>query len=145
MSALNDLFIASDRDLGVLNDRGSPTCKLPGLSDVGVDLVMLCTLEEILTGQDWESIFDIHYINPLKDDGPEGPWVYPISETLTAALSVLDTDKIMHAAGKWAETDEWTVHENNGVDAIAEVLTQLVKLAKQAAAEHKHLFLWSTM
>lgn len=144
MGIPNDLFIASERELSVLCERGSPLKKLHGIEDAGVDLVMLCTLEEILTGLDWEAIFDRHYVNPLKDDGPEGPWVYGVSKALQEALRDIQQDKLARYAERWADTDDWMVRECD-VNSVEEILNRLVLLAKKASEEGKRMFLWTAL
>lgn len=145
MSAANDIFIASERELEVLNERGSPAEKLHGVCLFAADLVMLCTLEAILTGADWESIFDKHYVSPLIDDGPEGPWVYLLSGSLQAALATTPGEVLPECAERWAETDDWMVRDDCSNETILSVLGQLKELATKAAAEEKRMYLWTAL
>lgn len=140
-----DLFIASECELTILDEIGSPASKLDGIADSGVDLVMLCTLEEILTGTSWENVFDAHYVCPLKDDGPEGPWVYGISQSLQDALVRLQPTELPDYAASWADTDDWTVRENCALPVVLEALKQLASLALRAEEQGKRLFLWTAM
>ncbi len=103
---------------------------------------MLCNLESILTGLDWESVFDRDYINPVSEHGPDGPWVYQVSEGLLNALNKLSPDAIASAASRWAETDEWTLR-NDSTDTIADVLSGLIGLAQKAGSEGKRVFIWT--
>lgn len=141
-----DLFIASESELTILLDEiGSPVSKLCGIADSGVDLVMLCTLEEILTGAGWENVFDAHYVCPLKDDGPEGPWVYGISQSLQDALVRLQPPEMSDCAASWADTDDWTVREDCSLPVVLETLKQLASLALRAEAQGKRVFLWTAI
>ncbi len=144
MGVPNDLFIASERELAVLNELGSPVDRLHGISDAGVDLVMLCTLEEILTGLNWEAIFDRHYVNPLKDEGPEGPWVYGISKALQEALKDVSSERIAGYAAQWADTDDWTVRDCE-LQNVVDILSRLIVLARKATDEGKRMFLWTAL
>lgn len=140
-----DLFIASECDLAVLDDRGSPVAKLYGFADSGVDLMMLCTLEEILTGLSWEAVFDAHYVCPLKDDGPEGPWVYGLSSSLQKALVDILPSEMSAFAESWADTDDWTVREDCSLPVVLDTLKQLSSLAARATEEGKCMFLWTAL
>lgn len=140
-----DLFIASECELTILHEIGSPVSKLDGIADSGVDLVMLCTLEEILTGTSWETVFDAHYVCPLKDDGPEGPWVYGISQSLQDALVRLQSSEMPASAASWADTDDWTVREDCSLPVVLETLKQLSALALRAEEQGKRVFLWTAM
>ena len=135
---MTDFFIASLEDLsGLLDFRPSEM-----LGDSEVDLLMLCNLESILTGMDWESVFDRVYINPVKEQGPEGPWIYKVSEGLLDELKKLGPDAVKTAASEWAETDEWTLRADPK-EKIASVLQGLIGLAKRAGTEGKSLFIWT--
>lgn len=137
---MTDFFIASIEDLtGLLDCRPSNGEALAGSE---VDLLMLCNLESILTGMDWEAVFDRVYINPVSEQGPEGPWIYKVSEGLLDALKKLGPEAVKLAANEWAETDEWTLRADPK-EKITSVLTGLIGLAKRAGSEGKSLFIWT--
>jgi len=138
---LTDFFIASDDELNLLDLRQSATKQLPGMADSDIDLLMLCNLESILTGADWECVFDSMYINPVRDHGPDGPWIYQVSNYLLEALSKLNSEAMQDCASQWAETDEWTLKENCPLEEIMAALGKLIGLARLACSEGKHLFI----
>lgn len=140
-----DLFIASDSELNGISEAPSPINCLPGLADADVDLLMLCNLESILTGSDWESVFDRDYVNPICDHGPDGPWIYQVSKGLLDALRCLSPEAMIECARVWAETDEWTLRTDTCPEKVAEVISGLAGLAKSARAQEKHVFLWTRL
>lgn len=140
---MTDFFIASNEDLKCLESRPLVEGQLAGLVDSEVDLLMLCNLESILTGQEWESIFDTVYVNPAREQGPDGPWIYQVSGCLLQALVNLTADELIDCANKWSETDEWTLRDDMSPEKIAEVLSQLVTLAERALSNGKTLYIWT--
>jgi hypothetical protein len=138
---LTDFFIASDDELNLLDHRPSATKQLPGMADSDIDLLMLCNLESILTGADWECIFDSMYINPVRDHGPDGPWIYQVSNFLLEALEQLNSESMQDCARQWAETDEWTLREGCPREEIMTALAKLIGLSRLAGSEGKHLFI----
>lgn len=136
---MTNFFIASLEDLKGLLDF-SPS-NGSGIGGIEVDLLMLCNLEAILTGIEWESVFDKDYINPISDEGPDGPWVYKVSEGLLEALKRLSPEAIKKTAQEWAETDEWTLRENEPKENIAAVIQKLASMAKKAKSEGKSIFI----
>lgn len=136
---MSNFFIASLEELKGLIDF-SPGMGT-GIGGIEVDLLMLCNLEAILTGIDWESVFDKDYINPITDEGPDGPWVYKVSEGLLEALKRLSPDAVLKTAKEWAETDEWTLRENEPQENIAAVIQKLASMAKKAKSEGKSIFI----
>lgn len=140
-SSLTDFFIASNTEIKAIDCRPAENTAEPDLADSDLDLLMLCNLESILTGNAWECVFDEVYINPVRDNGPEGPLVYQVSSALLSALQELDRDAIADCAMQWAETDEWTLREGTPIETIAAVLQGLIRLARQASIEGKSLFI----
>ncbi len=139
---MTDFFLASNDDLNRLEDHSPANEPESGaVLDSEVDLLMLCNLESILTGTEWESVFDQVYINPVRDHGPEGPWIYRVSSCLLEALRKLGPDSLAECASRWAESDEWTLREDSAPEKIAEVLRQLIGLARLAGLEGKSLFI----
>ncbi|MBX9685810.1 MAG: hypothetical protein K2X27_03855 [Candidatus Obscuribacterales bacterium] len=139
---MSDFFLASGEDLSSLNFE-PPFAGTAGLPDSEVDLLMLCNLESILTGSDWDCIFDSVYINPVAEQGPEGPWIYEVSAELLKALQSLGPADALDCARSWAETDEWTLRDNITIEKVSEVLQKLISLAQQALLQNKRLFIWA--
>lgn len=137
---MTPFFIASEHDLNLVQEPFALKENNAGIDDSEIDLLMLCNLESILTGSDWESVFDKVYINPVRDHGPDGPWIYQVSEKLLDALRKLTPEALLNCANKWAETDEWTLRQDSP-ERIADVLHFLSALARQASSEGKSLFI----
>lgn len=140
---MTDFFIASDEDLNCLDDRQPADKNLAAVVDSEIDLLMLCNLESILTGSEWEAVFDRVYVNPARDHGPDGPWIYEVSSCLLKALQNLTPEGLVDCANQWAETDEWTLREDSEPEQIREVLQGLIGLARLAILERKSLFIYT--
>ncbi|MBY0358658.1 MAG: hypothetical protein K2W82_11700 [Candidatus Obscuribacterales bacterium] len=138
MSILKDFFVASDSDIQMIE-------RFNRQDAVTIDLVMLCTLEGILTGMDWEIIFDKEYINPAREDSPEGPWIYAVSNTLVKILTALPPNNFTEYANQWQETDDWLLQPDSCLEQINNVLSELVSLCQQAQGQNKKLFLWTAV
>jgi hypothetical protein len=138
---LTDFFIASLADLNRLDNQRPADGPLSAVVDSELDLLMLCNLESILTGTEWESVFDRDYINPVRDDGPDGPWIYEVSNCLLEALRNLGPDDLLACAEQWAESDEWTLRQDASREKIADVLRELSGLAARACKYGKTLFI----
>lgn len=139
---MTPFFLASDEDISCsepLEQNGDESGE-----DSEIDLLMLCNLEAILTGTDWENIFDKVYLNPVSDQGPDGPLVYQVSNNLLDALRKLTPEAILNCARQWAETDEWTLRQDPP-EKIAAVVHGLMGLANQASEEGKKLFIWTRL
>ncbi|MBX9725013.1 MAG: hypothetical protein K2X81_26660 [Candidatus Obscuribacterales bacterium] len=138
---MTDFLIASEHELDSLNNCSTGTNKNACLADSDLDLLMLCTLESILTSTEWEQVFDRDYINPVRDEFPDGTLIYQVSDKLLEALRKLQPECILDCAKQWAETDEWTLREDSTPESIATVIQSLVGLAKLTMAEGKILFI----
>lgn len=118
---------------------------MPELVETELDLIMLCDLESILTGSDWEVVFDQVYINPVEEHGPEGPWIYQVSSALLLALRGLSPDSLLDCARRWSDSDEWILRQDTPREKVAEVLKSLVVLAELAEQEGKEIFIWTEL
>lgn len=146
MGVVSDFFIASDQELREIQDPSSPATKLEGVTATGVDVVMLCTLQQFACEEDdWETIFDDCYVAPVKELGTEGPWIYQVSDDLCKRLSALNAPDITRYAKLWAETDEWVMSDDPDKTETPRVLSDLVNLARKATARKKKMFLWTCL
>ena len=142
---VSEFFLATTSELLQIEYRPPQSIMQPGLVDSELDLLMLCNLESILTGNDWESVFDDVYINPVQDHGPDGPWIYQVSTELLRALKTLSPDNILDCAKEWSQTDEWTLREDTPIECITTILRELTELAVQADTQGKQVFIWTEL
>lgn len=142
---MSDFFLASAAELQDQNDQPSGCSLQPQLLNSDLDLIMLCDLESILTGNDWEVVFDRDYINPVAEQGPEGPWIYKVSSALLSELQRLSPESLLDCAQKWSDCDQWTLKEDTPAEAIADVLRELVGLAQTAGKQGKDIYIWTEL
>ena len=146
MGVLSDFFIATEQELLDLSEPASPVAKFEGVTSTGVDVVMLCTLQQFACGNnEWEEIFDDCYVAPIKELGTEGPWIYQVSDELCKRLSSLNAPDITRYAKMWSETDEWIMSEEPDRSQTPRVLSDLVNLARKATAKKKKMYLWTCL
>jgi hypothetical protein len=146
MGVLSDFFIATDQELRDIREPDSPAAQFEGVTSTGVDVVMLCTLQQFACGlNDWEQIFDDCYVAPVKELGSEGPWIYQVSDELCRRLSSLNAPDINRYAKMWAETDEWIMSEEPDRSQTPRVLSDLVNLARKATVRKKKMYLWTCL
>lgn len=143
MDSQNRFFIAENALFFSDEEHGAST--ISEAFEAEIDLVMLCTLEEILTGLNWEEIFDQNYINPAWEESPDGPWIYAVSDRLVETLTSFKSASTHPCIKQWMETDDWTLRENACPDEVIRILEELILLSKQASREGKRLFLRATI
>lgn len=146
MAASNHIFLASMDELTAYKGNGSPALHLNGQKkDLDLDPMMLSTLEGILTGENFEDVFDREYVMPVIEQGPEGPWAYCISTKLTELLSALTEPEALDCAEKWSQTDDWTLHDNLDMAEVCTAISTLSEMSRQGQSLQKLLFIWTNM
>lgn len=144
MGLLSDFFIADRGSLDPAKIEAGPDGSYPTASWKNVDTIKLATLENLLTGVDYEIAIDRLEKNAKGNFGNEGPWVHELSENLVSALGKLDPKRTREIAAAWIATEEW---EADGADAgetdtFVEMLASFSSLARKAAAGRLGMYVW---
>ncbi len=146
MGLLSDFFVANEGEAARYADRMSEDdqgkvialqlrpAEYKGFTDVEVG-----TLWAILEGKEWDA--DLH---ELESDGggDEGDsWLFRFPDRLVLLLAHVEHSALDAALPRWADTEELQVD----VEELRPVVLDLQRLAKQAIAEQKSLYLWGSL
>ncbi len=144
---LTDFFVADRGSLDPANIEGGPEGTYPTAQWKNVDTIKLATLENLLTGVDYEIAVDRLMKNTRGDFGDEGPWIHEISENLVTALARVDSKRTREVAAAWIATEEW---EADGavageIESFEEMLTSFSFLARKAVAGRLGMYVWISL
>jgi len=147
MGLLSDFFVASEEEATRYADRmneddqGKATAshvrpaQYKGLTDLEVG-----TLWAILEGKEWDA--DLHELENDEGGDDEGDaWLFRFPDRLVQLLAHAEHSALESALHQWAETEELQVD----ADELRPVVLDLQRLAKQAIAEQKSVYLWGSL
>jgi hypothetical protein len=133
----------------VLVEQG-PANHFPTVEAKSVDDVKITSLNAIATGRSYDvddGSFDrIHPETPLiRDGGEEGPWVFRLPAPLLSALGEADVTRLTEINEAWAQTEEWALEGVTDPDETRWLLTEVARLARDAQATGKGVYLWLSL
>jgi len=105
----------------------------------GIDpIVQMGTLEEILTGRDYDDVVSEDRVVADADGGEQ--LVVRLSPELTAALSESTDASLVEAASRWSQTEEfWGAADPSD---LADQLRGLAGLTRRATARGDRVYCW---
>ncbi|TSD57041.1 hypothetical protein FFI97_023085 [Variovorax sp. KBS0712] len=146
MGLLSDFFVANEGEAARYADRMSEDdqgkaialqlrlAEYKGFTDLEVG-----TLWAILEGKEWDA--DLHELES-DEGGDEGDsWLFRFPDRLVQLLAHVEHSALDAALPRWADTEELQVD----VAELRPVVLDLQRLAKQAIAEQKSLYLWGSL
>ncbi|MGQ2923449.1 hypothetical protein [Variovorax sp. DAIF25] len=146
MGLLSDFFVANEGEAARYADRMSEDdqgkaialqlrpAEYKGFTDLEVG-----TLWAILEGKEWDA--DLHALES-DEGGDEGDsWLFRFPDRLVQLLAHVEHSALDAALPRWADTEELQVD----VAELRPVVLDLQRLAKQAIAEQKSLYLWGSL
>ncbi|QRF62727.1 hypothetical protein [Variovorax paradoxus] len=146
MGLLSDFFVANEGEAARYADRMSEDdqgkaialqlrpAEYKGFTDLEVG-----TLWAILEGKEWDA--DLHALES-DEGGDEGDsWLFRFPDRLVQLLTHVEHSALDAALPRWADTEELQVD----VAELRPVVLDLQRLAKQAIAEQKSLYLWGSL
>ncbi|WP_447773364.1 hypothetical protein [Variovorax boronicumulans] len=146
MGLLSDFFVANEEeatryaDLMNEDDQGKATAshvrpaEYKGLTDLEVG-----TLWAILEGKEWDA--DLHELENDEGDDEGDSWLFRFPDRLVQLLAHAEHSALEAALHQWAETEELQVD----ADELRPVVFDLQRLARQAIAEQKSVYLWGSL
>jgi hypothetical protein len=148
MGVLTDFVIATDEQAkaGLPDDGSIPRDERIDMK--GIDHVKISKLDCILSQREWDAGMIEQEYPFVFEKSEDGPWVNRVSDALVRRLAALDGPSIDDTAHHWWQIEEFqpaswgpgweqqTVHD---------VLTNLVRLARQAVQTQKKLFMWTSL
>lgn len=124
-------------------EEGSlPSPAFDTVSTKGIDpVVQMGTLEELLTGRDYDSVMADERCGKdlaVRDGGER--LVLTMTDSLTAALAEADEGRLAAVAEPWAQTEEF-FGSATGADLLP-LLRDLAALASRGRAQNYRLYCW---
>ena len=137
--------VASDELAAALLD-GGPAEVIPADAMVeakGLDpTVEMGSLEEILTGQDYDTVVGNPRQGLTLASDDEGVFVVAITAELRDALAAADEARLRTAAAELAATEELHLSDQEDIAALADVLVALAGLARGARERGEGMYCW---
>ncbi len=141
MGLLTDFVIASPSEAAAIcAAEGEHAERWPCVQLKRVDTVKLSTLAaELGVGQVAAALEGDDQLVFSRSE--EGPWVFHLPESLTAALAALPPEEVAGVAERWGKHEELVLDGWEPADVV-EVVEQLRALAARARDGGKQLLLW---
>lgn len=143
MSPLSDLLVASKDELDRILEMPSPLSEFPGVDVKGISIVEISKLMAILEEREW-TVEDIDRFPPIREAGPDGPWLFRLPSQLVDQMAELSEEKARELADVRAETEELQM---SGWDhnTARSCLEEMIGLAAKANVEGKLLTMWNSL
>lgn len=146
MSVLYDYFLAaSDEEAGATLDwEGGPTSPPPSTAALdalpaeGIEpVVMLRTLEELLTGRAYDDIDEIEIIGSRNGDSE---LVVRLPETFQKAIAQALPEKLQAVVEPWCATEEFW--GRGDPEWVLPLMNGLADLSRKGLESGRHLYCW---
>jgi hypothetical protein len=111
-----------------------PTVELPGVEPV----VMLATLEELLTGASADEVLEANADAQIGDG--KHAMVFRLRQELTDELAGASSERLRDVAGPWSQTEEFFGSADPG--DLADALRRLCALALTARESGGRVYCW---
>ncbi len=144
MGLLSDFFIATPEEVRRLDLHRSPADRLPGFQAKGIDPVKLAILESCVEGAPLEAHPESLEQMMVRDAGEDGPWVMKIPAHVMKGLAGATPQQLRQWAQGLAETEEWGFDSGAAKEA-SRVLKAVAKLAREAEAKGRRLYVWHSL
>lgn len=137
---LTDFFIATPAEVEALDIARGPSANGQCLRAKRTDPVKIVQLQCCIEGVPFEQRL------PLLDEmmmrgGEEGPWIFRVPNTLQSRLASASEQDIRQFGRAWAATEEWT-RDGGTPENIVPFLQEIARLASQATAQQRSVFIW---
>jgi hypothetical protein len=111
-----------------------PTIELPGVEPV----VMMATLEELLTGASADEVLEANAQAQIADG--KQAMVFRLRQELTDVLARASSERLGEVAGPWSQTEEFFGSAEPG--DLADALRRLSALAQSARESGGRVYCW---
>ena len=119
---------------------------LPAVQSKGILNTQLGTLDQFVTGTPYETLEQSGAIDAVaRDNGDDGPWVFPLRRELRDALASLPDSRIAEVAQQWGEDEEISATDPEDFAALRDLIRELTGLAQTAAETDRDLYLWASL
>jgi hypothetical protein len=119
---------------------------LPAVQATGILNTQLGALDQFVTGTPYETLEQDGVIDAIaRDNGENGPWVFPVRSELRDALARLDDSRCSEIARRWGESEEIDATDPEDFAALEALLRGLTGLARSAIETNRDLYLWASL
>ena len=119
---------------------------LPAVQAKGILNTQLGMLDQFVTGTPYETLEQMGVLDTIaRDNGENGPWVFPIRREVRDALASLDGSRIREVARQWGEDEEMSASSPEDFEAITALVGELKELASTATQAGRDLYLWASL
>lgn len=119
---------------------------LPAVRSTGILNTQLGTLDQFVTGTPYATLEASGTIDAIvRDNGDEGPWVFPLRRELRDGLAALVEPRLGEVARQWGQDQEIGATDAEEVAALRDLVGELTELARTAVATHRDLYLWASL
>jgi hypothetical protein len=119
---------------------------LPTVQSKGILNTQLGTLDQFVTGTSYEALEQSGAIDAVvRQDGDDGPWVFPVRRELRDALVDLSHARVPEVARQWGEDEEIGATAGEEFAALRDLISDLRDLAKTAVSTDRDLYLWASL
>ncbi len=106
----------------------------------GLTAPEMAFLWAILAGEKWNA--QRHKLIPIESEGFGQSWLHEFPIEFINILDATQEDAVAQVAKKWVQTEELATWS---ADELEPVISDLIRLADKALAEHKDLYLWGSL
>jgi hypothetical protein len=150
MGILTDLFVASATEIDDALVKDGPADRFPTVEAKSADDIKLTSLNGISTGRssdiDDGGFDELSAEIPLiRHAGDEGPWVFQLPTQLLSAVAVADPERLTAINEEWAQTEEWQLDGVADPEDTRWLVDELARLARDAQANGKNVYLWVSL
>ncbi len=128
-----------------IEPAGPARTRLPTVASTGILNTQVGVLDQCITGTPFASLEGSGAIDTIaRDNGPDGPWVFPLRRALRDGLADLSDGRIMTVAQAWGLDQEM---DARGEDfrILEGLITELRELALTARGSNRDLYLWVSL
>ena len=119
---------------------------LEAVQSKGILNVQLGVLDELVTGTPYETLESTGVIDAIaRDNGEEGPWVFPVRRELRDALATVDEGRAGELARQWGSSEELGATEPEDFEALEGLIGDLAALARSASNSERDLYIWTSL
>jgi hypothetical protein len=153
MGILPDVFMATEREvLAAPFDRHSPGELFPTLEAKGLTTLEWTCLEMVIHHEDPDALETKTFVAradwPQVGDWGDEIWIHRLPDALVAALAALPAEEAAPTVSRWLRTEQMRSSVPSAIDQedwLTDYLRQLARLAGQALADKRALYLWISL
>jgi hypothetical protein len=128
-----------------IEPAGPERTRLPTVASKGILNTQAGVLDQCITGTPYASLEASGAIDAIaRDNGPDGPWVFPLRRALRDGLADLSDGRIMTVSQAWGLDPEM---DARGEDfrILEGLISELRELARTARGSNRDLYLWVSL